>query len=82
MFVHRCVRDQPLEEAPSSGVLPCLGTRQAILIRDDARAVRSPRGWADLYALKMAFDRASGLREADVERGLIVAEPLDQGENP
>jgi hypothetical protein len=61
-------------EAP--GPLPCLGTRTAVLVRADARAVCAPRGWTDLYALRTSFDRALGTREADVERDLIVATPI------
>jgi hypothetical protein len=61
------------------GPLPCLGSRRGILIREDAAAVRAPAGWRDLYALRTAFDRAVGLREADVERDLIVSAPLVQG---
>jgi hypothetical protein len=59
-----------------AGVLPCLSTRRAVLIRSDADAVRDPRSWTDRYALLAAFDRASGIREADVERALIVAAPV------
>jgi hypothetical protein len=62
------------------GPLPCLGSRRAILVREDARAVVSPSGWSDLYALRAAFDRAAGVREADVERALIVSAPLGQTE--
>lgn len=58
------------------GPLPCLGTREAVLVRADAPAVIEPRGWADRYALRAAFDRAIGVREADVERDLIVSTPL------
>ena len=60
----------------AAGPLPCLGTRRAVLIRADAPAVQSPRGWADVYALRIAFDRAIGLPEPDVERDLIVAAPI------
>jgi hypothetical protein len=56
--------------------LPCLGTRRAVLLREDCVALRSPRGWAPLYALRAAFDRASGLRESEVERDLIVSDPI------
>lgn len=59
------------------GPLPCLGTRRMLLIRDDSPAVRRPCGWSDWYALRAAFDRASGVREADLERDLIVGEPVD-----
>jgi hypothetical protein len=58
------------------GPLPCLGARGAVLVRSDARAVRFPRGWADRYALRTSFDRALGMREADIERDLIVASPI------
>jgi hypothetical protein len=58
------------------GPLPCLGTREAVLVRADSPAVAAPRGWADRYALRAAFDRALGVREADVERDLIVTTPL------
>lgn len=61
------------------GPLPCLGTREAVLVRADAPAVAAPRGWADRYALRAAFDRALGVREADVERDLIVVTPLVGG---
>lgn len=59
------------------GPLPCLGTRRVLLIRDDSAAVRRPSGWSDWYALRTAFDRACGVREADLERDLIVGEPVD-----
>jgi hypothetical protein len=59
--------------------LPCLGTRAAVLVREDAEAVRDARGWAELYALRAAFDRALGLRECDVERDLIVNDPARAG---
>jgi hypothetical protein len=58
------------------GPLPCLGTRDAVLVRADAGAVIAPGGWTDLYALRTSFDRALGTREADMERDLIVATPL------
>ncbi|WP_438023772.1 ATP-binding protein [Sorangium sp. So ce233] len=70
----------PLPEAAGRrppGPLPCLGTRRLLLIRDDSPAVRRPSGWSDWYALRAAFDRASGVREADLERDLIVGEPVD-----
>ncbi|WP_437524243.1 ATP-binding protein [Sorangium sp. So ce726] len=70
----------PLPDAPGrrpAGPLPCLGTRRLLLIRDDSAAVRRPSGWSDWYALRAAFDRASGVREADLERDLIVGEPVD-----
>jgi hypothetical protein len=47
-----------------------------VLIRADAPAVQAPRSWADVYALRIAFDRAIGLPEPDVERDLIVAAPI------
>jgi hypothetical protein len=62
--------------ARGAGALPCFGTRRAVLVREDARAVRSPRGWQDLYALRTSFDRACGMRETDVERDLIVLSPV------
>ncbi|WP_437314727.1 ATP-binding protein [Sorangium sp. So ce385] len=70
----------PSPDAPArrpAGPLPCLGTRRLLLIRDDSAAVRRPAGWCDRYALRAAFDRASGVREADLERDLIVGEPVD-----
>ncbi|WP_437935476.1 ATP-binding protein [Sorangium sp. So ce341] len=70
----------PSPDAPArrpAGPLPCLGTRRLLLIRDDSAAVRRPAGWSDRYALRAAFDRASGVREADLERDLIVGEPVD-----
>lgn len=76
--------DRPGEQAAAlaqgrlraAGPLPCLGTRRAVLIRADAPAVQAPRSWADVYALRIAFDRAIGLPEPDVERDLIVAAPV------
>jgi hypothetical protein len=76
--------DRPGEQAAAlaqgrlraAGPLPCLGTRRAVLIRADAPAVQAPRSWADVYALRIAFDRAIGLPEPDVERDLIVAAPI------
>ncbi|AUX46262.1 hypothetical protein SOCE26_077670 [Sorangium cellulosum] len=65
-----------------AGPLPCLGTRRLLLIRDDSAAVRRPAGWSDWYALRAAFDRASGVREADLERDLIVGEPVDGDAGP
>ncbi len=56
-----------------AGPMPCLGTRRAILVRGDAQAILSPTTWVDLYALRTSFDRAAGMREADVERELIVS---------
>ncbi len=64
------------------GPLPCIGLRQAIVIREDAPAVKSLSSWSDLYALRVAFERASGLRESDLERELIVNEPLGRGGLP
>lgn len=64
------------------GPLPCIGLRQAIVIREDAPAVKSLSSWSDLYALRVAFERASGLRESDLERELIVNEPLGRGGFP
>ena len=63
------------------GPLPCLGTREAVLVRADSPAVIEPRGWADRYALRAAFDRALGVREADVERDLIVTTPITRPAN-
>ena len=76
--------DRPGEQAAAlaqgrlraAGPLPCLGTRRAVLIRADSPAVQAPRSWADVYALRIAFDRAVGLPEPDVERDLIVAAPI------
>jgi hypothetical protein len=76
--------DRPGEQAAAlaqgrlraAGPLPCLGTRRAVLIRADSPAVQAPRSWADVYALRIAFDRAIGLPEPDVERDLIVAAPI------
>ncbi len=62
--------------ATAPGALPCFGARRAILVREDAAVVRAPRGWADRYALRTSFDRAAGMREPDVERELIVADPV------
>lgn len=64
------------------GPLPCIGLRQAIVIREDAPSVKSLSSWSDLYALRVAFERASGLRESDLERELIVNEPLGRGGLP
>jgi hypothetical protein len=58
------------------GVLPCIGVRHAILIREDSPAVARMSGWSEAYALRVAFDRASSMREPDLERELIVNEPL------
>ncbi len=60
----------------AAGCLPCLGTRRAVLVRADSPAVQAPRSWADVYALRIAFDRAMGTPEPDVERDLIVAAPI------
>jgi hypothetical protein len=64
----------------AGGTMPCFGSRRGVLIREDSSAVRSPGGWRDLYALRAAFDRAIGMREADVERALIISAPLGQGD--
>jgi hypothetical protein len=61
------------------GLLACLGTRRGILLREDAPSLRNPNGWLELYTLRASFDRACGLREADVERNLIVRDPLAFG---
>jgi hypothetical protein len=61
------------------GTLPCLGTAHALLIREDAPALGRVQGWTDSYALRAAFDRAMGAREADVERELIVGDPIRAG---
>jgi len=58
------------------GVLPCIGVRHAILVREDAPSVARASTWVDTYALRVAFDRASGMREPDLERELIVNEPI------
>jgi hypothetical protein len=58
-----------------AGAQPCLGTRAAVLVREDAAALREAKTWAHLYALRASFDRALGLREHDVERDLIVNDP-------
>jgi hypothetical protein len=63
------------------GAMPCLGTRQAVLVREDAPAVARPARWSDAYALRVAFDRACGLREPDLERELIVSDPIGLGGN-
>jgi hypothetical protein len=62
------------------GSIPCLGTRRGVFVREDAPAVRSASSWSELYALRAAFTRASGVREPDFERDLIVNEPLGVGE--
>ncbi|MCC6551521.1 MAG: ATP-binding protein [Polyangiaceae bacterium] len=69
-------RHQAAPPAAPPGPLPCLGTRRVLLIREDSPVVRRPEGWRDWYALRAAFDRAAGSREADFERDLIVGEPL------
>jgi hypothetical protein len=61
---------------PSSGALPCLGARGAVLVRADADGVRTAGGWRERYALQTSFDRALGVREPEVERHLIVDSPL------
>jgi len=58
------------------GPLPCLGTRHAVLVREDAPAVSRRSTWAEVYALRVSFDRATGMREPDLERELIVSEPI------
>jgi len=63
------------------GPLPCIGVRQTILVREDAPAVRGLSGWSDLYALRVGFERACGTRESDLEREIIVNEPLGRGGN-
>jgi hypothetical protein len=50
-----------------------------MLIREDSPAVADPAGWRGWYALRAAFDRAAGVREADFERDLIVGESLGGG---
>ena len=62
------------------GTMPCLGTRRGVLIRDDAPCVRCAGSWSERYALRASFARASGVREPDLERDLIVNEPLGVGE--
>jgi hypothetical protein len=61
------------------GTLPCLGTAHALLVREDAPALGRVLGWTDSYALRAAFDRAMGAREADVEREIIVGDPIRAG---
>jgi hypothetical protein len=61
------------------GPLPCLGLHRgsgstAVLIRDDAPAVRSPVSWRDHYALTAAYGHAVSAREVDVERTLILTD--------
>ena len=58
------------------GPLPCLGTRNAVLIRADSAIVATPRTWSDHYALKASFNRAAGVREPDLERDIIVTTPI------
>lgn len=62
----------------AAGALPCLGTRRAVLLREDVGAMKEPRSWSDLYALRTSFDRAAGAREPDVERDLIVLARLGE----
>lgn len=61
------------------GPLPCIGVRQTIIVREDAPAVRGLSGWSDMYALRVGFERACGTRESDLEREIIVNEPLGRG---
>jgi hypothetical protein len=61
------------------GPLPCIGVRQTILVREDASSVKGLSGWSDFYALRVAFERACGIRESDLEREIIVNEPLGRG---
>jgi hypothetical protein len=61
------------------GVLACLGTRRGILLREDAPSLKDASGWLEHYSLRASFDRACGLREADVERNLIVRDPTSLG---
>lgn len=72
----RAGRAAPDEAFTPCGPLPCLATRRFILIREDSPIVARPVGWRGWYALRAAFDRAAGLREADFERELIVGETL------
>ena len=60
----------------AAGPMPCLGTQHAVLVRADAPAVMAPAGWLDRYALTTSFERALGMREAEVERALIVTAPI------
>jgi hypothetical protein len=53
-----------------------------VLIRADAPSVRAPRGWTDRYALESSFDRALGVREAEVERHLIVESRIGPADRP
>jgi len=64
-----------------AGPLPCLGTQHAVLVRADARAVIAPTGWIERYALITSFERALGMREAEVERELIVTAPITRPAN-
>jgi hypothetical protein len=58
--------------------LPCLGLRGIALVRDDAPLLAAPRTWTERYALSVAFARAAGRREPDLERDLIVHTQLQQ----
>ncbi|MBK9266263.1 MAG: ATP-binding protein [Polyangiaceae bacterium] len=58
------------------GPLPCIGVRQTIVVREDSPAVTGLSGWTETYALRVAFERACGTREPDLEREIIVNEPL------
>lgn len=62
------------------GPLPCIGVRQTIVVREDSPAVTGLSGWSDTYALRVAFERACGTREPDLEREIIVNEPLMRGD--
>ncbi|MDI1477712.1 ATP-binding protein [Polyangium sp. y55x31] len=81
-LAHRAERPEAVPVAlargrkSAPGPLPCLGTRHALLVREDAPAVARRVGWAEQYALRVAFDRATGMREPDLERELIVSEPI------
>ncbi len=61
------------------GPLPCIGLRQTIIIREDSPAVTGLSEWTETYSLRVAFERACGTREPDLEREIIVNEPLGNG---